>query len=351
LHYRAKSLCSDKRLRREKELAKQRASGKKPNFEVIKDALETALERGAFPEGQVILERPIAEIFQTSRAPVRRALAELHEEGKLFKFEGRGYKTDDSDIILREDIRPDMLGLDDRAQGNALSESNIIDEVHRSTKRSISIAMTFGQFRIRSEMHSQHFGVSRTISREIFGKLMDEGLVGKDSTGHWITGPLTARDVKQDYETRRLLEPYSLKTCGPLIPADLLEQMKLRLQEALTKNPEDKNQRLLETIEADLHQRCHSFNPNKKIAKFISQSLTPLVVGLVFSDAVKASVEKPGLREHLAVIESLISGKHSDASERLHDHLLKAEIRTLERMKSLSVIPEPSLPTYLVKIS
>lgn len=38
-------------------------------------------------------------------------------------------------------------------------------------------------------------------------------------------------------------------------------------------------------IEADLHQRCHSFNPNKKIAKFINQSLTPLVVGLVFSES------------------------------------------------------------------
>lgn len=351
MHYSAKSLCSDKRFERKKALAKQRASGKKPNFEVIKNALEAALERGAFPEGQVILERPIAEIFKTSRAPVRRALAELHEEGKLFKFEGRGYKTDNSDIILREDIRPETLGLDDKAQTSAPAESNIIDDVYRATKRSTSIAMTFGQFRIRSEKHSQHFGVSRTISREILGKLMDEGLVGKDRTGHWITGPLTARDVKQDFETRRLLEPYSLETCGPLIPVELLEQMKLRLQEALTQTTEDKNQSLLETIEADLHQRCHSFNPNKKIAKFINQSLTPLVVGLVFSDAVRASVEKPGLREHLAIIELLIAGKHSEASEHLHDHLLNAETRTLERMKSLSVIPEPSLPNYLVKIS
>ncbi|MEQ5815200.1 GntR family transcriptional regulator [Marinobacter sp. NFXS11] len=332
-------------------MAKQRASGKKPNFEVIKNALEAALERGAFPEGQVILEGHIAEIFNTSRAPVRRALAELHEEGKLFKFEGRGYKTDNSDIIHRQEIRPDTLGLDEKAQASAPSEPSIIDDAYKATKRSISIAMTFGQFRIRSENHSQHFGVSRTISREILGKLMDEGLVGKDNTGHWITGPLTARDVKQDYETRRLLEPYSLETCGPLIPMELLEQMKLRLEEALTKSPDNKDQRLLETIEADLHQRCHSFNQNKKIAKFINQSLTPLVVGLVFSDAVKASVEKPGIREHLAVIESLISGKYSDASEHLHNHLLNAEIRTLERMKSLSVIPEPSLPTYLVKIS
>ena len=300
-------------------MAKQRASGKKPNFEVIKDALAAALERRAFPEGQVILERPIAEIFKTSRAPVRRALAELHEEGKLFKFEGRGYKTDNSDIILREEIRPETLGLDDEAQTSAPAEASIIDDVYRATKRSTSIAMTFGQFRIRSEKHSQHFGVSRTISREILGKLMDEGLVGKDSTGHWITGPLTARDVKQDFETRRLLEPYSLETCGPLIPVELLEQMKLRLQEALEQTPEEKNQSLLETIEADLHQRCHSFNPNKKIAKFINQSLTPLVVGLVFSDAVRASVEKPGLREHLTIIESLIAGKHSEASEHLHD--------------------------------
>lgn len=332
-------------------MAKQRASGKKPNFELIKDALEAALDRGAFPEGQVILERPIAEIFNTSRAPVRRALAELHQEGKLFKFEGRGYKTDNSDITLRADIHPDTLGLDHEAQSSSLSESNIIDDVYRATKRSTSIAMTFGQFRIRSEKHSQHFGVSRTISREILGKLMDEGLVGKDSTGHWITGPLTARDVKQDYETRRLLEPYSLKISGPLIPIELLEQMKLRIEKALSLSPEGKNQRLLEEIETDLHQRCHSFNPNRKIAKFINQSLTPLVVGLVFSDAVKASVEEPGLREHLAVIESLIVGRHSDASEYLHDHLLNAEIRTLERMKSLSVVPEPSLPTYLVKIS
>ena len=136
-------------------MAKQRASGKKPNFEVIKDALKAALERGAFPEGQVILERPIAEIFNTSRAPVRRALAELHEEGKLFKFEGRGYKTDNSDIILREDIRPETLGLDDKAQTGPPSASHIFDSLHRATPRSPSIPITFRQFQHRSAKPSK----------------------------------------------------------------------------------------------------------------------------------------------------------------------------------------------------
>ncbi|RMS28868.1 Regulatory protein, GntR, partial [Pseudomonas coronafaciens pv. garcae] len=39
----------------------------------------------------VLLEAPLAELFGTSRVPVRKALNLLHEEELISRFDGRGY--------------------------------------------------------------------------------------------------------------------------------------------------------------------------------------------------------------------------------------------------------------------
>ncbi len=60
-------------------------------YAMIREVLRNAILSGAAANGLVLLEAPLAELFGTSRVPVRKALNLLHEEGLISRFDGRGY--------------------------------------------------------------------------------------------------------------------------------------------------------------------------------------------------------------------------------------------------------------------
>ena len=55
-------------------------------YEVIRQLLHNILMQKRIPQGLVLLEGPLAQLFGTSRVPVRRALSLLHEEGLIARF-------------------------------------------------------------------------------------------------------------------------------------------------------------------------------------------------------------------------------------------------------------------------
>ena len=60
-------------------------------YEIVEDVLRANIAEQRLPPGLVLLEGPIAEIMQTSRAPVQRALQRLELDGLIHRFDGRGY--------------------------------------------------------------------------------------------------------------------------------------------------------------------------------------------------------------------------------------------------------------------
>lgn len=69
------------------------------------------------PKGLVLLEGPLAQLFGTSRVPVRRALSLLHEEGLITRFEGRGFivaQPDEEVEPLRLALTGELFGLDEQ---------------------------------------------------------------------------------------------------------------------------------------------------------------------------------------------------------------------------------------------
>ncbi|MEA3124891.1 MAG: hypothetical protein QOD67_1910, partial [Caballeronia sp.] len=60
-------------------------------YRLIHDQLKKAIALGRVSPGLVLVEGPVAEIFGTSRVPVRKAFEMLHAGGLLHTFDGRGY--------------------------------------------------------------------------------------------------------------------------------------------------------------------------------------------------------------------------------------------------------------------
>ena len=138
-----------------------------------------------------------ARIFGTSRVPVRKAFEMLHADGLLHTFEGRGYLVASADGSAPEPLRAPLseaaLGFEQARAPLELPSNS--ERIYHALEAAVSIAITFGHYRIDESVAAKAFGVSRSAVREALSRLRDFGLVEKSAYSHWLAGPLTARAV------------------------------------------------------------------------------------------------------------------------------------------------------------
>lgn len=88
-------------------------------YAMIHQVLRDAIVNGTARHGLVLLEAPLAELFGTSRVPVRKALDLLHAEGLICRFNGRGYLINPEGLVmepLRLPLSHAHLGLNGEAE-------------------------------------------------------------------------------------------------------------------------------------------------------------------------------------------------------------------------------------------
>ncbi len=318
-------------------------------YEMIRQALDEAIRRGEVPAGLVLLEGPLAEVFGTSRVPVRRALGLLHEQGLIARFEGRGF------IVAAEgqEVEPQRLQLNRSVLG-LCSQDELVDtrssgeKVFSDLQEALSTCMVFGHYQVNEGGAAEFYNISRSIIREALMRLRDRGLVEKEPYTQWLTGPLTAREISEHYEIRASLEPVALRKAASNIPRQHLVESLVRLQQL------EKGQfslALLERVEEDLHIHCLAPSGNKTMLAMLRQSQSPLNVTRIFYDMLGIDVDESMLNEHRLVLQMLQQGAYDAAALGLQEHLRRAQVRTLQRLKVISVLPEPDLPPYLLRLS
>jgi DNA-binding GntR family transcriptional regulator len=208
--------------------------------------------------------------------------------------------------------------------------------------------MAFGRYRIIESSVAEHFGVSRTVVRDVLGRLQERSLVEKDQSSHWVVGPLTAKTMREFYEIRRLLEAPALRSAAPNLDRQVLERILGRIVRAERAYPDMPTEAMLE-LEEDLHVRCMLSVENARLASFIQQSQLPLLVSHLFHRYLGIPEDGRMLAEHRLVLEHLLLGAADAAAAALAAHLDAALLRGLGRLKVLAVIPTPDvIPSYLV---
>lgn len=317
-------------------------------YEVIRQVLHNVLIQKRVPQGLVLLEGPLAQLFGTSRVPVRRALSLLHEEGLIARFEGRGFivaKEAEEVEPLRAGLTRELLGLDEQ---EALVDTRSTGEkVLDNLQVVLSTAMVFGCYQLDEQQAAQHYNVSRAVIRESLMRLRDKGLVEKEPYSQWLTGPLTAREIADHFEIRASLEPTALRKAGRLLP---VEWLTVSLEKAQRYKGKQLSAAELELLDEDLHVRCLEPAGNKLMMQILRQNQSPFIVTRIFYDLLSIPVETAMLEEHCLVYEMLLKGNWELAAACLRDHLERAQVRTLQRLKVLSVLPVPALPSFMDRI-
>lgn len=316
-------------------------------YEVIRQVLLNVLQQDGVPKGLVLLEGPLAQLFGTSRVPVRRALSMLHEEGWIARFEGRGF------IVAREDedVEPVRIALTRELLGLAHREELVDtrstgEKVLEHLQGVLSTAMIFGCYQVDEQDAATYYNTSRGVIRESLMRLRDKGLVEKEPYSQWLTGALTARELADHFEIRANLEPAALRKAGERLDVDWL---KSRLDNAKKSQGKQLTATELETLEEDLHIRCLEPAGNKLMMQILRQNQSPFIVTRIFYDLLRIPVDSAMLDEHCLVYEFLLKRNWELAAACMRDHLERAQIRTLQRLKVLSVLPVPAFPAFMAR--
>ncbi|ADU36843.1 GntR family transcriptional regulator [Variovorax paradoxus] len=323
------------------------AGERKLRYEVIRNRLRQAIVDKRIVQGLVLLEGPVADVFGTSRVPVRKAFHLLHEEGLLQKFPGRGYMV----APRGQQVEPQRLAIDEAslgqdAQGATIYIPSESERIYGEFEQSISAAVVFGHFRIDEVRAMKYFNVNRVALREVLSRLVDRGLVEKSAYAAWRAGPLTARAIAQDFEVLLLLAPAALLESGPKLDEPFL----LGLRQAL-RDPEAVGTEELLRIEGQIHGDCLSRHPNTKMLGILRQCQMPLIVNRTFCRMFQQLVSPLLLDEYRRIVAHLCEREFALAAEALAAHLQAARKRTQQQLKVLAVLPEPQFPDYLVRVA
>ena len=311
-------------------------------YELIATTLRANIDSGRLPQGFVLLEGPIAELMQTSRAPVQAALRILQDEKRVHRFGGRGYLVGRPEPTLAP-IRGDIhsLGLNVSNEiDEALQNRGLWELVYDEVETAVASCLIFGEFRIIEAELGASFGVSRTVVRDVLSRLHERGLVAKNQSSHWIAGPLTAQSVRERFQVRQLLEPEALRLAAPHIDYDGVAKLLAREKTSIDANLPATEWRALERA---LMELCILRAPNAHLIELIRHNQMPIV-------AAYRALSKLGLPEdeitagEYVTLFDLIAARRIEASASYLSHHLKiiAE-KNLARLKIVAVVSEAAL--------
>lgn len=304
--------------------------------------LRANILKGHLPRGQVLLEAPLAAVLQTSRAPVQRALTQLEGDDLVHRFEGRGFLVGSAGsgaVPVRADLRELGLVVADDID-EALQARASWERIAAEVEEAVSSCLAFGEFRMVETEVAAHFNVSRTVIRDVFGRLQERGLLRKTQSSRWIAGPLTAHTLKECYDLRGILEPAALLAAAPGIGHAPLA--------ALRDLTADRS-----GAPADLFARfgalCLLSTPNRRLAGMIRQNTMMLDAASRSLARLGLPGDDAGLAELRVAVDLLLNGSVTAAVEWWRDHLRAACRRSVAQLKIVAVIDRPvGIPPYLV---
>lgn len=317
-------------------------------YEVVTEALRQNIVAERIPLGTVLLEGPLADLFGLSRAPVQRALAQLESEGLIHRFDGRGFLAGpavDAPLPKRIDIAALDLVLPMEA-GQGFRNRQTWRRIYATVEADITRCLVFGQYRIVETELAEHFDVSRTIVRDVLGRLQERRLVDKNASSHWVAGPLTARSIKDQFELRKILEPHGLVSAVPYLDHAALATLRDKLR-AAEEGASVAKGRLTELSNLFVNDIVLA-TPNLSLRDLIRRNLHTVLISQAVLRQLGLPEDPASIAEQRMMVELLMHGAVDAAAAMLSTHIEASKLRTVAQMKIVAVIPQPiSLAPYL----
>lgn len=274
----------------------------------------------------------------------------LERDRLVSRFEGRGYVVGSGDKPVpykRTDIRDLNLDLSPVLDGeqNLPNWARIDEEVEAELSR----CLIFGQYRIIEKLLADYYSVSRTVARDVLGRLQERSIVSKSATSRWIVKPLTAQAIRDKFELRIILEVAALKTAAPLIDKAALRDLTKRIAKYEKTNASIGQDEWFAITNTFIDLVVLS-TPNEDLAAYINSNRKTLQASQRALYSLGMPGDKASIVELRMVADLLLVDAVPSAATLLGSHLKKLLDRTIAQLKILSVVPKPNdLAPYVVE--
>ncbi len=314
--------------------------------EAIAETLRTALIEKTLPEGAVLLEGPIATLFNASRTPVKQALATLESEGLVRRFKGRGLLAGKEGEPLRIKVTPEMLKLN--PEGHEYPKTFAWESFYYDFEKTVILRAVYGTARVNELALSRHYGVSRTVAGDILNRGAEKGIVSRDEKSRWFVNPLDERRFRDLYEVRALLEPAALQTAIDHAPVEFVQGLRSRLLRT-SEHFLDVQGAELDELEKDLHIDLLQWTGNIEIIEGLRRTHCVLVAGKHIQRAIRGMTGIDAfMGEHLEIVDAVLEKDHQLAKARLSAHLLASSRKAAERIHAFRSVNQMESVSYLV---
>ncbi len=311
-------------------------SGATPRlYQRATDLLALQIEQGIFSAGDHVTEAMIAEKFGISRAPARQALVELERRGLASKTRGKGYE------VLGGQKSPGERAKDSRGPSRGgsgkvrLQSVPSWERIYADVEDEIVARISFGSWRVNEAKLARHYRVSRTVARDVVGRLQQRGVLRKDERSRWYAPALTPIHIGEFYELRAILEPVALRKAAPNIPASFLRTLRSHLEGAIAKKGKVGGA-TLDKLEEELHVALLSYCGNQALTQAITVPQSLLIAHrFLYRWTPRLFKEEPFLPEHLEVVRRLEDGDHRGAAAALEKHLHVSCARAITRVDAV----------------
>lgn len=314
------------------------------SYEVIAEALRQSIRTGRLSAGTVLLEGGIAELFGSSRTPVRQALDLLLDENAVSRFQGRGVVVGDGSAAPeRRRLDPaDIVQLPE-----APAKVWAWQTVYHAVEHELVRASVFGCHRVNEVELARHYGIGRTVGHDVLVRIQATGILTKDRRAHLITVPLDDQRVRDLYALRELLEPAMLRLAATRIPAGVLLHMRNGLRDAMLIYPRAGAEQL-DRLEHDLHVVCPSFAGNPELLAALTRTRCIIISSKhILHHAGALPAGDPFMREHDRVLAALQQGDGDAAAQALLVHLRDARTKVLRRLRQFRETQMPPSSPYI----
>ena len=290
------------------------------------EILAAQIERGTVPPGTRLYESAIAEQFRISRAPARQALAELERAGLVARGAGRGY------LVQPGRGEPATISAADTGQVVPLLSASSWERIYQEVEEEIVARISFAGWRVNEAKLARHYDVSRTVARDVVGRLQQRGVVRKDERSRWYAPALTPDHIGELYELRWILEPVALAKAAPRLPAGFLSAMRTRIEDAMA-NARTLEGSTLDQLEEEMHVRLLGFCDHRTLLQAIAQPQSLLIAHrFLYRWTVRLFETEPFLPEHMEIVERLERGRVREATAALDHHLRVSRDRAIARV-------------------
>ncbi|MDT1061398.1 GntR family transcriptional regulator [Paracoccus sp. CPCC 101403] len=305
-------------------------------------ALAREVEQGLLPPGAILTQGQLVQRFGISRSPARQALEELARLGLLERQGAARFSVAANSVQPVPRPAPaDPVRLTPRAGWEMLYPEIEMEIVSRSS---------LGSWRVNEAMLARHCGVSRTVARDVVGRLQNRGIIRKDDSGRWFAPALTARHIDELFELRWLLEPVAMEKALPHLPGGLLDQMLAELEAAMAPDAH-RDSALLDHLEQRLHVEMLGHCGNDALIRAIRLPQSLLIAHhMLYQLTLELFGTEPFLTEHREVVLRLLSGDIAGARAALVAHLRISRRRAMLRIEAVQEMIQPDPLPYLERI-